>query len=96
MRFILEGARCAGRWEQIQTAGQTRDVPLAGADPKTRMEAAGRYKDRREYGTAERLYKQVLEAQPQNVDALKGLASVLYREDKIEESAAVLERLPKN
>jgi hypothetical protein len=30
------------------------------------------------------------------VDALTGLASVLYREDKIEESAAVLDRIPKN
>jgi len=30
------------------------------------------------------------------VDAMKGLASVLYREDKIEESAAILDKLPKN
>ena len=30
-----------------------------------------------------------------NVDAMKALASVLYREDKIEESAAILDKLPK-
>ena len=28
-------------------------------------------------------------------DAMKALASVLYREDKIEESAAILDKLPK-
>jgi len=33
--------------------------------------------------------------EPANVDAMKALASVLYREDKIEESAAVLDKLPK-
>jgi thioredoxin-like negative regulator of GroEL len=45
---------------------------------------------------AEDIYKQVIKAEPGNVDAIKALASVLYREDKIEESAAVLDRLPKN
>jgi thioredoxin-like negative regulator of GroEL len=44
---------------------------------------------------AEDIYKQVLKTEPNNVDALKGLASVLYREDKIEESAAILDKLPK-
>ena len=52
--------------------------------------------DRKEYVTAEDIYKQVVQAEPNNEEALKGLASVLYREDKIDESAAVLERLPKN
>jgi thioredoxin-like negative regulator of GroEL len=70
--------------------------PEIGADTKTRMQAAQEYADRKDYTTAEDIYKQVLKSEPNNVDALKGLASVLYREDKIEESAAILEKLPKN
>ena len=44
---------------------------------------------------AEDIYKQVLKTEPNNVDAMKALASVLYREDKIEESAVILDKLPK-
>ena len=44
---------------------------------------------------AEDIYKQVLKAEPNNFEAMKALASVLYREDKIEESAAILDKLPK-
>ena len=70
--------------------------PPDNADTKTKLEAARQYMERKEYATAEDIYKQVTVAEPNNVDALKGLASVLYREDKIEESAAVLDRLPRN
>jgi DNA-binding NarL/FixJ family response regulator/predicted negative regulator of RcsB-dependent stress response len=69
---------------------------VAGTDTKTRLDAAKQAVDRKEYVTAEDIYKQVLEAEPHNVDALTGLASVLYRQDKMEESAAVLDRIPKN
>ena len=73
---------------------QTPVVP--GTDTKTKLDAAKQYMERKEYATAEDIYKQVVQAEPHNVDALTGLASVLYREDKIEESAAVLDRIPKN
>jgi tetratricopeptide (TPR) repeat protein len=82
--------------KQGQTASGAAGVSLFGADIKTKLEAAGQDKDRKEYRSAEEVYKQVLRAEPGNEDALTGLASVLYREDKLEESAAVLERLPKN
>ena len=65
-------------------------------DTKTKLDAAKQYMERKEYATAEDIYKQVVEAEPHNVDALTGLASVLYRQDKMEESAAVLDRIPKN
>ena len=70
-------------------------VPAASADTKTKMLAAQQYTDNKEYSLAEDIYKQVLQAEPNNVDAMKALASVLYREDKIEESAAILEKLPR-
>jgi len=69
---------------------------VAGTDTKTKLDAAKQYMERKEYATAEDIYKQVVQAEPHNVDALTGLASVLYREDKMEESAAVLDRIPKN
>ncbi len=71
-------------------------APPASADTKTKLQAAGQYTDRKDYSTAEDIYKQVLKSEPNNVEALKGLASVLYREDKIDESTAILDRLPRN
>jgi DNA-binding NarL/FixJ family response regulator len=70
-------------------------APPASADNKTKIQAAGEYTERKEYAMAEDLYKQVLKTEPNNVDVMKALASVLYREDKIEESAAVLDKLPR-
>jgi DNA-binding NarL/FixJ family response regulator len=72
------------------------DAPAADADVKTKMLAAGQYADRKDYSMAEDVYKQVLKSEPNNVEAMKALASVYYREDKIDESAAILDRLPKN
>lgn len=65
----------------------------ASADTKTKLQAAQDYADRKDYATAEDIFKQVLKTEPGNADALKALASVLYREDKIEESAAILDKL---
>ncbi len=68
----------------------------ANADTKTKLQAASQYTDRKDYSTAEDIYKQVLKSEPNNVEALKGLASVLYREDKIDESTAILDQIPRN
>src|SRR5580658_4808125 len=68
----------------------------ANADAKAKLQAAQEYADRKDYATAEDIFKQVLKTDPNNVEALKALASVLYREDKIEESAAILDKLPHN
>jgi DNA-binding NarL/FixJ family response regulator/TolA-binding protein len=78
------------------TTASAANKPASGADTQTKLQAAQQYVDRKEYSTAEDIYKQVLKSEPNNVDALKALASVLYREDKIEESAAILDKLPKN
>jgi DNA-binding NarL/FixJ family response regulator len=72
-----------------------KPAPPANADTKTKLQAAADYTDRKDYALAEDVLKQVLKAEPNNVEAMKALASVLYREDKIEESAAILDKLPK-
>lgn len=79
------------------STGLGKSKPLAAnADTKTRMQAAQECVDRKEYSVAEDIYKQIVKAEPNNAEALKALASVLYREDKIEESAAILDKLSKN
>jgi DNA-binding NarL/FixJ family response regulator len=90
-----DGAVAQGASGALKSGGKPAAVP-AGADTKTRMQAAEQYVERKEYPMAEDIYKQVLQSEPNNVDALKALASVLYREDKIEESAAILDKLPRN
>ena len=69
--------------------------PSPNADSKTKIEAARNYVDLKNYAMAEDLYKQVIASEPANAEALKALASVLYREDKIDEAAAILDRIPK-
>ena len=79
--------------------GQPAEKPkplAANADTKTRMLAAQESMDRKDYTVAEDIYKQIVKAEPGNIDALKALASVLYRQEKIDESAAILDRLSKN
>jgi DNA-binding NarL/FixJ family response regulator len=76
------------------TAGSKPPV-APGTDIPSKLQAAQESSDRKDYATAEATYKQILEMDSKNVDALKGLASVLYREDKVDESAAILERIPK-
>ena len=81
------------------SASETLTPPAelkGGSDVQSKLQAAQQYSDRKDYATAEDIYKQIIKADPGNVDAMKALASVLYREDKIEESAAILEKLPKN
>jgi cytochrome c-type biogenesis protein CcmH/NrfG len=86
------GAASAGS----ATPAPSLSAPPASADTKTKLQAASQYTDRKDYSTAEDIYKQVLKSEPKNVDALKGLASVLYREDKIDESTAILDQIPRN
>lgn len=78
------------------TPKQTPAVVVAGTDTRTRLDAAKQYMERKEYASAEDIYKRIVQDEPHNVDALTGLASVLYREDKFEESAEVVDRIPKN
>jgi DNA-binding NarL/FixJ family response regulator len=85
---VVAGGRSAN------PAVQAQAVKLPpGADTQTKMRTAQEYADRKEYPAAEEIYKQVIQAEPDNADALKALASVLYREDKLAESAAVLDKI---
>jgi tetratricopeptide (TPR) repeat protein len=89
-----ETARVAAGGRSASPAAQAPVAKLPpGADTQTKMRTAQEYADRKEYTAAEEIYKQVIQAEPDNTDALKALASVLYREDKLAESAAVLDKI---
>ena len=65
-------------------------------DTKTKIQAAQEAMDHKDYAVAEDVYRTVLKTEPNNVEAIKGLASVLFREDKTEEAAEILDKLPKD
>ncbi len=93
---LFRGAKSAAPSAIATAAGPAKVVaPPVSADTRTKLQAAEEYTERKDYSMAEDIYKQVLKTEPNNVDAMKALASVLYREDKIEESAAILDKLPR-
>jgi tetratricopeptide (TPR) repeat protein len=78
------------------SGGKAKRAALpANADIKTKLQAAQQYSDTRDYALAEDIYKHIVADDPNNVDALKGLASVLYREGKVDESADILDKIPR-
>ena len=57
------------------------------------MERARLYENDKKFVEAEAVYREILNRDPQNADAIRHLASVLFRENKIEESSVVLKQL---
>lgn len=77
--------------------GAANSVTKPGAvDSKTKIQAAQEAMDHKDYAVAEDVYRSVLKTEPNNAEAIKGLASVLFREDKTDEAAAILDKLPKD
>ncbi|HXJ39478.1 MAG TPA: response regulator [Bryobacteraceae bacterium] len=78
-------------------AGSSKPVVAAGmVDTKTKLQAAQEAMARKDYAVAEEVYRNVVKAEPTNAEAIKGLASALFREEKTDEAAAVLDKLPKD
>ncbi|MCU1326264.1 MAG: two component transcriptional regulator, LuxR family [Bryobacterales bacterium] len=78
-------------------APNQKKVVLPGmADTTSRLKAAVEAVDRKDFSVAEDAFRSVLQAEPQNADAIKGLASVLFRQDKTDEAAAILDKMPKD
>jgi uncharacterized coiled-coil protein SlyX len=75
-----------------------RRVAALGADASAAsvfspMERARLFENDKKYADAEVVYRDILKRDPQNADAIRHLASVLFRENKIEESSVVLKQL---
>ena len=57
------------------------------------MERARMLENEKKFPAAEATYREILGRDPHNADAIRHLASVLFRENKIEESSVVLKQL---
>lgn len=60
------------------------------------MERARVFENEKKYAEAESIYRDILRRDPRNADAIRHLASVFFREGKIEESSVVLKQLAVN
>ena len=71
-------------------------IPLAPAVTSTLspLEQARAYETDRNYPKAEEAYRELLAKDPTNEELIRHLASVLYREDKVDESAEIMKKLP--
>jgi tetratricopeptide (TPR) repeat protein len=68
------------------------EAPLTGIAAK--LELAAGYTSEKNYAKAESTYREILRTDPNNREAIKELASVLFRQQRYEESAAILKTLP--
>jgi tetratricopeptide (TPR) repeat protein len=66
--------------------------PLAGVAAQMRM--AAEFAADKDYAKAESTYRLILKTEPTNREAIKELASVLFRQQRYDEAAAVLKNLP--
>lgn len=80
-QFLLPSASVSS----VARESQTHSLPPT--------DQARQYTNAREYAKAEEIYRGMLAKNPKDAQAIKALASVLFRQDKIEESANVLKAL---
>ncbi len=73
---------------RLAHSGQSAQIP-----PR---DQARQYANARDYAKAEAIYREMVVKNPKDPEAIKGLASMLFRQDKIEESANVLRALAVN
>ncbi len=64
-------------------------------DQSELLDQARTFNQKKEYAKAEGIYRKILKMDPSNVEVKRLLASVLLRQDKIEESAKVIESIEK-
>jgi uncharacterized coiled-coil protein SlyX len=60
----------------------------------TLIDQARTYESDRNYPKAEAAYRELLSKDPANAEVIRRLASVLYQEDKVDESVEVMKKLP--
>jgi hypothetical protein len=83
----------AAVWDWYRDALPATTAPLESS-LMTPIDQARAYESDRNYPKAEAAYRELLSKDPTNAEVIKHLASVLYREDKVDESAEVMKKLP--
>jgi uncharacterized coiled-coil protein SlyX len=67
-------------------------APLTGV--AAQLKTASDFAAEKNYSEAEALYRTILKSETNNRDAIKGLADVLFKQQRYEEAAAILKTLP--
>ncbi len=81
-------------WQFLRPSASVSSVPRERQTHSLpAMDQARQYINAREYAKAEEIYRGMLAKNPKDPQVIKALASVLFRQDKIEESANVLRAL---
>jgi tetratricopeptide (TPR) repeat protein len=89
---IFSGGGLLSKNHSEAAAPTKPDAALSGVAAQMRM--AADYTADKDYVKAENTYRLILKTEPSNRDAIKELASVLFRQQKYDEAAAVLKTLP--
>ena len=102
---LFTGAELSGVFSKPTSAHTTNKVAgpaTAGADAlDTRklveqselLDQATVFKQKKEYDKAEEIYRTILKSDPSNTEVKRQLASILLKEDKIDESTKVIESI---
>ena len=80
-------------WSQVGTASHGTAARSDSASTLSPIEQARVYESKKDYPKAESIYRELLKKDPDNGEVIRHLASVLFRQDKWEESAAILKKL---
>ncbi len=97
---LLLGVSFVG-WKLLSGSGGMGFLPRqnASAAPSVsasdqQLKSASEFAAAKDYAKAESLYRELLRGEPNNRTAIKELASVLFKQQKYEEAAAVLKSAP--
>lgn len=90
------GALGLGVWllfTHVGTAGLVGSAKSTTSSTLSPIEQARVYESKKDYPKAEAIYRDLLKKDPDNGEVIRHLASVLFRQDKWDESATILKKL---
>jgi tetratricopeptide (TPR) repeat protein len=90
--FIAWQIRSTGGLSAHAKEGGAAEKPVTGIPSQMRM--AADFAGEKDYAKAESTYRLILRSEPNNREAIKELASVLFRQQRYEEAATALKSLP--
>lgn len=90
---LLIGILGAVWYWYFRDSAPTQTIPTSIGAAVSPLDEALAYETERNYPRAEQAYRELLARDPTNDEVIRHLASVLYREDKLEESAEISKRL---
>jgi tetratricopeptide (TPR) repeat protein len=94
--LVVLGVLGLGAWLLLTQVGRSGHLGTARSDSASTLspiEQARVYESKKDYPKAEAIYRELLKKDPDNGEVIRHLASVLFRQDKWDESATILKKL---